>query len=194
MDKNQVRIIAGKWRGRKITFNEAEGLRPTSDRVRETLFNWISMHIPESRCLDLFAGSGALGIEALSRGAAELSFVDNNRNAIQCIQNALNKLDCNRGKFYCHDAAVFINKNSISLFDIIFIDPPYAKFDLLDFIESLESAFDTEKSYLIFYEHQQQLQENNLPDNWLIQKNKKAGKVHYYLLKRIPPLKLISET
>jgi 16S rRNA (guanine966-N2)-methyltransferase len=90
---NQLRIIAGRWRGRKLTFAPVPGLRPTPDRVRETLFNWLGPLLPGARCLDLFAGSGALGIEAASRGAAEIVMVDNDPLVVRTLREQLQLLD-----------------------------------------------------------------------------------------------------
>ena len=90
---SQLRIIGGQWRGRKLPFPDRPGLRPTGDRIRETLFNWLEPHLQTAKCLDLFAGSGALGIEALSRGAAHCDFVDADQEAITAVGHHLNTLD-----------------------------------------------------------------------------------------------------
>lgn len=193
MANNQVRIIAGNWRGRKIDFHDAEGLRPTSDRVRETLFNWIAPWVQSSRCLDLFAGSGALGLEALSRGAASVCFVDNNKLALQNIQKFLQTTSATKGTTYLQSAQEFIQNKNLNEFDIIFIDPPYAKFELLELIPLLEANFEQkngspQNDCHIFYEHSIAINESELLPNWQVVKNKKAGKVFYYLLKRQPNL------
>ena len=120
-----LRIIGGQWRGRKLSFPEANGLRPTSDRVRETLFNWLAPRLAGARCLDLFAGSGALGIEALSRGAAHCDFIDAEPRAIQTINAHLNTLSAlDRG--HCHSGSALSFLATAGKYDIIFVDPPFA--------------------------------------------------------------------
>lgn len=120
-----LRIIGGEWRGRKLNFPEATGLRPTADRVRETLFNWVAPRLTGARCLDLFAGSGALGLEALSRGAAHCDFVDNALCATQAISNHLITLSAQeRGSCHTTNALSFLE--TADPYDIIFIDPPFA--------------------------------------------------------------------
>jgi len=184
MPNNQIRIIAGQWRGRKITFSEAEGLRPTSDRIRETLFNWLAPFIECSQCLDLFAGSGSLGLEALSRGAMGVTFIDRNRHTVQGLQKALESLPPSQATVLLADAFEFIKKESISHFDIFFIDPHYAEFNLQDIASHLEQKLKT-KSCRIYYESYQSINESELFPNWKIEKQKKAGKVFFYLIKRI---------
>ena len=121
---NQVRIIGGQWRGRKLSFPDADGLRPTADRVRETLFNWLAGHITGSRCLDMFAGSGALGFEALSRGASHCCFVDQNTAVLKQIQANCELLDATaKSEFLFADASKTIDVEDT--FDIVFLDPPF---------------------------------------------------------------------
>ena len=121
---NQVRIIGGQWRGRKLSFPDADGLRPTADRVRETLFNWLAGHIAGSRCLDMFAGSGALGFEALSRGASHCCFVDQNTAVLKQIQANCELLDATaNSEFLFADASKPIDV--ADTFDIVFLDPPF---------------------------------------------------------------------
>ena len=122
---NQVRIIGGDWRGRKLHFPSIDGLRPTPDRIRETLFNWLSAHISGAHCLDLFAGSGALGFEALSRGASSCYFVDNNKHVLTALSSSAQALNC-------HDRATTILADSSfpmrleQPIDLVFLDPPFA--------------------------------------------------------------------
>ena len=104
---NQLRIIGGEWRGRKLRFPDVAGLRPTTDRVRETLFNWLAPVIHGARCLDLFAGSGALGLEALSRGASSVVFIDSDRRAVQSLRENLALLKEGRGEVLQSDALSF---------------------------------------------------------------------------------------
>ena len=122
---NQVRIIGGDWRGRKLQFPSIEGLRPTPDRVRETLFNWLSPHIAGAHCLDLYAGSGALGFEALSRGARSCCFIDNSKQVQAALRSSVQALNCeDRATVMLADSGSAITlHHSI---DLVFLDPPFA--------------------------------------------------------------------
>ena len=121
----QLRVIGGQWRGRKLQFPDRPGLRPTGDRVRETLFNWLGPHLHNARCLDLFAGSGALGIEALSRGAAHCDFVDADREAITTVGRHLNTLDATECSTVSCDIAARYLLQTHDTWDIVFVDPPF---------------------------------------------------------------------
>ena len=124
---NQLRIVAGKWRGRKIPVLDSDGLRPTGDRVRETLFNWLQLDIPGRHCLDLFAGSGALGLEAASRGAASVCLVESAAPVAAQLQRTLTALAApDSVSLYTGTAQSFL-KNPPSTFDVVFVDPPFDK-------------------------------------------------------------------
>jgi 16S rRNA (guanine966-N2)-methyltransferase len=120
---NEVRIIGGQWRGRKLKFPAHAGLRPTLGRVRETLFNWLAPLISDARCLDLYAGSGALGLEALSRGAAEVTFVERDRKAAASLRANLTRLGA-RAVVREEPARRFLSRSE-ALYDVIFVDPPF---------------------------------------------------------------------
>ena len=120
-DRGEVRIIGGEWRGRKLHFPNVPGLRPTPDRVRETVFNWLQFRVPGTRCLDLFAGSGALGFEALSRGAAEVVFVEQDPDAAAALRATLALLDCPRGHVFARDAFAWLAQEPARPFDIVFL-------------------------------------------------------------------------
>lgn len=122
---NRVRIIGGHWRGRKVTFVAGEGLRPTGDRIRETLFNWLTPVLRDARCLDLFAGSGVLGFEALSRGAAHCTLVERNPQAVRCLQATQQQLETDAAHIVLADSVFWLSSVSTA-FDIVFIDPPFA--------------------------------------------------------------------
>ncbi len=130
MAKNEVRIIGGKWRGRKLKFPDAQGLRPSQDRARETLFNWITPWLADSRCLDLFAGSGALGFEALSRGAQHADLVDKSPAVYAALTAAKQMLQAQDAAVHRGDAltqlAALANSSTPAKYDIVFIDPPFA--------------------------------------------------------------------
>ncbi len=180
----QLRIIAGLWRGRKLDFPTVEGLRPTSDRVRETLFNWLQMDIAGARCLDLFAGSGALGLEALSRGASEVVMVEQDHQAAQQIRSHLSKLGSNKGAVEQIDVLHYLNRPSIS-FDIVFLDPPYALDCLADCCQLLEKNGWLSSTAIIYLEDSSQKPAPKLPTNWQLNRSKKAGEIGYHLALRV---------
>lgn len=122
---NQVRIIGGKHRGRKLPVADAPGLRPTPDRVRETLFNWLGQNLSGWHCLDLFAGSGALGFEAASRGAASVVLVEQAPAVARILQTAVAALKEPALSLVCTDALAYLKKPDIHPLDLVFIDPPY---------------------------------------------------------------------
>ncbi len=177
-NNNTLRIISGKLRGRKIYFDDSEGLRPTPERVRETLFNWLQDMVAESTCLDLFAGSGALGIEALSRGAKKVFFVDNNEKVTDLLGDNIEDLQLE------HEAQIFVSTAEIFLentqdkFDIIFLDPPFHKDLLANILNIIKNK---NLARYIYLEHEKQLN-LDIPAEFEILKDKKAGKVCYKLL------------
>ncbi len=157
------------------------GLRPTSERIRETLFNWLQSTIEGSRCLDLFAGSGALGLEALSRGAAEVVFVENSARAAATLKESVTALDASNTYIHKADATDYLNGNP-QPFDIVFLDPPFAA----DLLEDLCRLLD-ERGWLaagarVYLEQDQELSLPRLPDGWTILKDKTAGQVRYALV------------
>ena len=121
----QLRVIGGQWRGRKLQFPDRPGLRPTGDRIRETLFNWLGPHLHNAKCLDLFAGSGALGIEALSRGATHCDFVDADREAVTAVGHHLNTLNATECSTVSCDFAAHYLRQTNDTWDIVFVDPPF---------------------------------------------------------------------
>jgi 16S rRNA (guanine966-N2)-methyltransferase len=123
MANNELRIIGGQWKGRKLRFPERPALRPTLGRVRETLFNWLAPTIAGARCLDLFAGSGALGFEALSRGAAEVTFVERDRKAARALASNIELLSAN-ASVACLTARQFLERPT-GTYRIVFLDPPF---------------------------------------------------------------------
>lgn len=123
---NRVRIIAGTWRGRKLPFPSSEGLRPTGDRIRETLFNWLAPYLPNARVLDMFAGSGALGFEALSRGAAHCLMLEKTPAVAQSLQQNAQTLGANNLQLHAGCAEAWLTQAASEPFDVVFIDPPFA--------------------------------------------------------------------
>ncbi|MFI4955613.1 MAG: 16S rRNA (guanine(966)-N(2))-methyltransferase RsmD [Gammaproteobacteria bacterium] len=126
MTNNFVRIIGGQWRSRRLAFPPIPGLRPTPDRVRETLFNWLAQFIHGARCLDVFAGSGAMGFEALSRGASHAVFLDTSRSVVDALIKNAQLLKTTDYDALCVDSLKFLAKKPDKPFDIIFLDPPYS--------------------------------------------------------------------
>ena len=120
-----VRIIAGCWRSRRLNTPVVTGLRPTSNRLRETLFNWIQQKIDGSECLDAFSGTGALGFEALSRGAGKVDFLEKNKHICHILQENANLLNCSKAHIIQTDALVFLKQKAVKPYDIVFIDPPF---------------------------------------------------------------------
>lgn len=175
----QFRVIGGKWKGRKLRFVEVEGLRPSLDRIRETLFNWLQNDIHGANCLDLFAGSGAIGIEALSRGATNVQFVELNRKAFHQLEENLGLVNADNAHVLHADAFDFIQSNQRS-FDIIFIDPPFHKGMAQKVVEQLSTA-DWLKPHTMIYIEVEQGLELTIPENWTELKDKKAGQLSYKL-------------
>lgn len=164
-NSNSIRIISGKFRGRKLNFKPAEGLRPSADRVRETLFNWLMNDVIDSRCLDLYAGTGALGLEAISRGAAEVVFLELNKSSVENIKNTLSdwkigdpayspgqspgqvKL-CNALSYLAEPREKLFPK----IFNLVFCDPPFRQDLLLPTLNLLIKNHWIDKTTLIYLE------------------------------------------
>lgn len=177
-----LRIIGGQWRGRKFAFPNAPHLRPTPDRVRETLFNWLMPYTDGARCLDLFSGSGALGLEALSRGAASVIFVDENRHVIDHLKQTCQTLQTEQAGFFTGDARQFL-RQSAQHFDLVFLDPPYDLDLLTPVCMSLAQQDWLAPHAHVYVEHDGRHAPENLPENWQEHRSKIAGQVHYALYK-----------
>ncbi|WP_428035430.1 16S rRNA (guanine(966)-N(2))-methyltransferase RsmD [Amphritea sp.] len=183
----QLRIIGGEWRGRKLNFPEVEGLRPTPDRVRETLFNWLALYIPGGRCLDLFSGSGALGFEALSRGAAQVTLIDNSAVVIRQLRQNIQDLKTQSAELITGSALDWLEKRSSDLevqFDVVFIDPPFRKELAEQCCLLLEQKSMLADHAMIYLETEKELTNPMVPDNWELYREKTAGQVTYRLYKR----------
>ncbi|MBL4908427.1 MAG: 16S rRNA (guanine(966)-N(2))-methyltransferase RsmD [Alteromonadaceae bacterium] len=174
-----IRVIAGKYRGRKLAVLDVDGLRPTTDRVKETVFNWLMPYINKANCLDCFAGSGGLGFEALSRGAQHVTFLELNKKAAQQLTRNLKTLK--------DDNAIVINTDSLRYldvanqqFDVVFIDPPFHQGLLSDTINKLAQNW-LQPSALIYIEAETEAKLTNIPLNWQLLKEKMAGQVAYRL-------------
>ncbi|OOF69869.1 16S rRNA (guanine(966)-N(2))-methyltransferase RsmD [Rodentibacter caecimuris] len=183
----EVRIIAGLWRGRKLPVLHCQGLRPTGDRVKETLFNWLMPYIIDSQCLDCFAGSGSLGFEALSRQAAQVTFLELEKSVAQQLHKNLQSLKCTT------DRAKVINRNSLDFlkqsqkqphFDIVFLDPPF-HFGLAEQTVKLLDENNWLLPNALIYIETEKLQSLNTPPNWTLLKEKTAGQVCYRLYQTV---------
>ncbi len=179
----QIRIIGGKWRGRKLPVRDSEGLRPTTDRIKETLFNWLMPIVREARCLDCFAGSGALGFEALSRFADSVTFIELDKKNVQLLSENKVRLQANN--------ANIINGNSLEVlnelgtpFDVVFIDPPFRKGLLNETIRLLEKNQWLANESWIYVESEAESPLTDIPANWQLHREKIAGQVAYRLFIR----------
>lgn len=181
--QGSVRIIAGEWRGRRLKVPEVKDLRPTPDRVRETLFNWLAPYIAGAHCLDLFAGSGVLGFEVLSRGAASVVLVDASPVVVQSIKEQLVQFKASGADVYRADIPAQLQK-PLQPFDIVFVDPPYQSGLLLPTCHHLEAHGFLAENALLYLEAAEPIKDNDLPSNWRMVKTKEAGQVAYHLVKR----------
>lgn len=180
--KGEIRIIGGKWKGKKIHFNLSDDLRPTPDRAKETLFNWLGQDLSEMYCLDLFSGTGALGLEALSRGAKRVTFVEKNKKYLQKIKKVYletsEKEDC---EFYCEECLDWVkNNNSQTKYDLIFVDPPFNKNLIEDLINSILEKGLLSKYGRIYFEFEKKL-DLKIPKSLSLKKKKSLGRKSYVL-------------
>jgi 16S rRNA (guanine966-N2)-methyltransferase len=180
----RLRIVAGNWRSRLLDIADVEGLRPTPERVRETLFNWLAPRLPGARCLDLFAGTGALGLEALSRGAAAVDFVERSAVAARQLEENISVLDTIGARVHRQDAFDFLRGTRSGPYDIVFLDPPFAA-DLLDETCRLLARHHLlAEGGLVYLEMERSQDEPALPHGWQVEKNKTAGTVRYMLARK----------
>lgn len=182
-NRNSVRIIAGDYRGRKVEFPSVIGLRPTADRIRETLFNWVRDQIIGETCLDMFSGSGAIGIEAASRGAAKVVFIEKDSRASKAIAESIQLLDVANAELINDNALHWLDQQigkSVQ-FGLVFLDPPFSENLLYITCEKLQSSGILKSNCRIYIESDQALIEAEMPRNWSCLKSKKAGAVRYYL-------------
>ncbi len=188
---NRLRIIAGRWRGTRLNFPDIAAIRPTPDRVRETVFNWLQADIVNARCLDLFAGSGALGIEALSRGASAVTFVDREAVIEKYLRDTLQRLHCDQCEVITIDALQFLQRTPVS-FDIVFLDPPFSASTDQQILTQLCSQLET-RGWLnthahIYIECPSSMGSpdslSHWPANWTLHRSKQAGQVGYHLARR----------
>jgi 16S rRNA (guanine966-N2)-methyltransferase len=183
--RGSVRIIGGRFRGRRISFPPLASIRPTPDRVRETLFNWLQPVIADARCLDLFAGSGVLGLEALSRGAAHVVFVDREPAVASHLRDTLRTLGADATSVRASDAMRFLQTPS-ECFDIVFLDPPFAANVLDEVCAHLAAGWLAPGAY-VYLECPAGSALPELPPGWAVHRSKRAGQVGYHLLSTAAP-------
>ena len=176
-----VKIIGGHWRGTKLRVLLNKTIRPTPARVRETLFNWLQAYIVGSRCLDLFAGSGALGFESISRGANFATFVDIDPQVTKILHQQLNQFQSTDGEAICKDGLKYL-ENCEKTFDIIYIDPPFSMFNLEDVLEKLKASNVVKTGGLVYVESALNGLPQNLPIDWKWKRQSKASQVEYGLI------------
>jgi len=182
--QGQLRIIGGEWRSRRFAFPDGPGLRPTPDRVRETLFNWLAAYVPGARVLDPFAGSGALFLEALSRGASSGLALDLNREAVAALRGHLATLKCENGEVQLQDALAYLAKPAPAPVDLVFLDPPFHQDLLQNTCRLLEENGWLAADAWIYTESESAPSSLGLPANWRLHREKQAGNVHYALWRR----------
>ena len=180
--KGEIRIIGGKWKGKKIYFDLNDDLRPTPDRAKETLFNWLGQDLNKIHCLDLFSGTGALGFEAFSRGAEKVTFVEINKEYLQKIKKVYlemnEKADCD---FFCAECLEWIqNNNSGTKYDLIFIDPPFNKNLIHNLLFAILEKKLLSKNGQIYFEFEKKL-DLEIPKSLNLKKKKSLGKKSYVL-------------
>jgi 16S rRNA (guanine966-N2)-methyltransferase len=198
---NSVRIIGGVWRSRRVNFAGDADVRPTPDRVRETLFNWLRNEVAGKRCLDLFAGSGVLGLEALSRGAQQATFVEKAASAAQMIRDSLQTLG-GSGAVIETDAARWLSLGTPAAaaqqdpdglrarqFDLVFLDPPFGQGWLPRILDALHGGAWVAPGALVYLECERGLGAPALPYGWEMLKSKSAGEVGYHLARVISQAK-----
>ncbi len=181
----RVRIIAGRWRGSRLQVPDLPGLRPTGDRGREILFNWLQAHVRGARCADLFAGTGALGLEAASRGAAEVALVEIQAVACAALKENIDRLDANNVQLVRGDALVWLDGCEPASLDIVFVDPPFGKGLEQRVLERLAVGKLLSASGLVYMETAREGESLSLGAEWEVVKEKTLGEVRMQLLRKI---------
>ena len=179
----RLRIVAGNWRSRVLDIVDEPGLRPTPERIRETLFNWLGPGIAGSRCLDLFAGTGALGFEALSRGAGEAVFVERSRHVAEMLRRNVERLQAHGATVVETDARGFVDSHRAAPFDVVFLDPPFADDSIAELCRLLALRGTVATGGLVYFELDRRQPSPELPAGWTLEKQKTAGNVRYGLIR-----------
>lgn len=178
----RLRIVAGNWRSRLLQIAAVPGLRPTAARIRETLFNWLAPRISGARCLDLCAGTGALGLEALSRGAAHCVFVEKSAPAVATLRANAAMLKASGASIHAMDARDYLRQASDTQFDIVFLDPPFAAGLLPELCRLLDAAALLADDARVYIEEDRASAACELPAHWQVLRTANAGNVRYSLV------------
>ncbi|CAG18591.1 16S rRNA (guanine(966)-N(2))-methyltransferase RsmD [Photobacterium profundum] len=178
-----VRIISGQWRGRKLPVHDVDGLRPTTDRVKETVFNWLAQDIYQAKCLDLFTGSGGLSFEALSRGAESITMLELDKKAANQLQQNLTTVGATNANVLNTDSLKYLAQTGTP-HDLVFIDPPFRKDLIQNIIVLLEANNWLTPHAMIYIEAEKELGEIVTPSHWRLHREKIAGQVCYRLFER----------
>jgi 16S rRNA (guanine966-N2)-methyltransferase len=189
---NHIRIIGGLWRGRKIHFRPTLQLRPTLDAARETLFNWLMFDIEDAICLDAFAGSGALGLEALSRGAGFVVFIERERDNVLELKKHVKLLDIRERTQIIHDSALhLLEKPAKEAFDFIFLDPPFGKDLLKQSLKAIRENNHLTTGGMIYFEAEKAIKlADFISNDWEVHRHKVMGEVQFGLLKIVSPAEI----
>lgn len=180
--RNQLRIIGGRWRSRRLPFPPIAGLRPTADAVRETVFNWLQRSLEGACCLDLFAGSGALGLEAVSRGARQTVLVERSQAVVESLRENVDRLRAGQTVRVVQADALRFLAGKAEPFDLIFLDPPFKSTLIERVCRRLESAGWLADGALIYLETDRHRPSDGLPSDWRPIRIGTAGTVSYRLL------------
>ena len=178
----RLRIVAGNWRSRLLEIADVKGLRPTSERIRETLFNWLMPTIHGTKCLDLFAGTGGLGLEALSRGASECVFVEKSSRAACVLERNVRKLNADGATVLKQDAYDYLAEAGRERFDLVFLDPPFATESVGELCRLIHKGNLLTAGGKVYVEQDRSANEPELPEGWRTWKRGTAGKVRYSLV------------
>lgn len=183
--EGEVRIIGGDYRGRKLPVLSAEGLRPTSDRVRETVFNWLQFEVPGAKCLDVFSGSGALSFEALSRGAKQATLLELDSNNAKQLKQNLQALKVTNACVQQTDSLQWLSQPAQESFDIVFLDPPFNQGLMQQAVDKLFiSGYVANDQAWLYLEQEKQLDWPNLPSGWVCHREKSTSQVRYGVFKK----------
>ncbi|MCK5819122.1 MAG: 16S rRNA (guanine(966)-N(2))-methyltransferase RsmD [Psychromonas sp.] len=188
-----IRLISGKWRGKKLLVKNSLGLRPTTDRTKETLFNWLMHDIQDATCLDCFSGSGSLAFEALSRFAKHVQLIEQNTSAIKQLQANALQLKATNISIVEGDCIKFLQQSTSQTYDIVFVDPPFSHDLIQPCCKLLENNGYLSDNALIYIEMESDISDLKLPKNWTLLKEKKTRQVIYQLYTHVSmPLGVIS--
>ena len=179
-----IRLISGKWRGKKLPVKDIEGLRPTTDRTKETLFNWLMHDINDSNCLDCFSGSGSLAFEALSRFANKVTLLEKDKSVVKQLQENLVALEVTNAEVIATDSIQYLSQIATEQYNIVFIDPPFNKNLVQSCCDTLQQNNYLAEDALIYIEREVELNNLSLPASWTLLKEKSTGQVTYQLYRK----------